>query len=390
MAEGGFEIPDDNVFTENEAESGLLDLRHELLRTKVDDFYTSLNKTPDVKDYNNFEFGKDGRHLFVNTDTGKVQVTHRNDPTKFLKIGTITPKVGGVDGVRRHLSISDFSTTKLPKKTVAKIMEIQQAIPDVDDAIELQDLSRTAESVTSKSSELETSLTEVLGTMDNPPLPMREIMALNQRLQSIKGELLNNLSKLTELDSEITQAKTVLSEMDDNNVDSEIKDRQHQKIKDLMVERRARLEVINENKSMLSTQIARVKNTIEVILYENTTLGERIRTLFREQGITLFTLITALGFCISTLVMAITGGGASVGGSGGGGDTKGWVKKQLIKLKDLLVSLGDRALTALPGIIGSVISWLFKTAGDAVGYLAEHLYMLLLLFVAGVLEIKKK
>ena len=44
-------------------------------------------------------------------------------------------------------------------------------------------------------------------------------------------------------------------------------------------------------------------------------MAERIRTLFREQGITILSILTALSMTISTIVIAITG----VFGEGGGG-----------------------------------------------------------------------
>ena len=47
-------------------------------------------------------------------------------------------------------------------------------------------------------------------------------------------------------------------------------------------------------------------------------LAERIRTLFREQGITIFSILTAFSMTISAIVLAITGafvGGGVTGGS---------------------------------------------------------------------------
>ena len=46
----------------------------------------------------------------------------------------------------------------------------------------------------------------------------------------------------------------------------------------------------------------------------------------------------------------------------------------------MLKKLGLKALDALPGIIGEVLSWLLPTLSKAVGWLAEHVY----LFVTGV------
>ena len=41
---------------------------------------------------------------------------------------------------------------------------------------------------------------------------------------------------------------------------------------------------------------------------ETGTLGERIRTRFKEQGITIFSILTALGMTLGVLIEAILGG----------------------------------------------------------------------------------
>ena len=41
-------------------------------------------------------------------------------------------------------------------------------------------------------------------------------------------------------------------------------------------------------------QFERIKQTIDKMLNQDMTLGERIQTLFREQGITITSVITAL------------------------------------------------------------------------------------------------
>ena len=94
-------------------------------------------------------------------------------------------------------------------------------------------------------------------------------------------------------------------------------------------------------------------------------------------------ILTAIGMTISTLVLALTGGG---GGAGGAtppaptdkGGVKEWVKKQLKALATLLGKLAGKAAAAIPGIIGSVVTWLLSTAGKAVGWLAEHTWALFL------------
>ena len=79
-------------------------------------------------------------------------------------------------------------------------------------------------------------------------------------------------------------------------------------------EKQARLEILSQNRKDLQTQVTKINQTPENVLDQNTSLVERILTLFREQGITMFSILTALSITISTIVLAITG--ASRGGRG--------------------------------------------------------------------------
>ena len=83
---------------------------------------------------------------------------------------------------------------------------------------------------------------------------------------------------------------------------------------------------------------------------------------------------------ISTLVLALTGGSAPVPApkqpdkSG----LKEWVKKHLQALGRTLANLAGKAAAALPGIIGSIVSWLLGTLGKTATWLAENLWALVI------------
>ena len=86
-----------------------------------------------------------------------------------------------------------------------------------------------------------------------------------------------------------------------------------------------------------------MKQTIEKVLDQDTFLAQRIRTLFREQGITIISVLTALSMTISTILLAVTD---AFGGGGGGGAAsppkdEGTLKKWLNRLasKDVLERL---------------------------------------------------
>ena len=69
------------------------------------------------------------------------------------------------------------------------------------------------------------------------------------------------------------------------------------------------------------------------------TLGERIRTLFKEQGITIVSILTAVVMAIGVLIEALLGGptvstttttsGNTSGGDKKGGGAREWIKNKL-------------------------------------------------------------
>ena len=69
---------------------------------------------------------------------------------------------------------------------------------------------------------------------------------------------------------------------------------------------------------------------------KDTSLGEKIRTLFREPGITIASILTAIRMAIGVLVEALLLGGGAATASGGGEPPpknekglKGWIRNKL-------------------------------------------------------------
>ena len=135
-------------------------------------------------------------------------------------------------------------------------------------------------------------------------LSMREILALDEALQKSRGELVNNLAKLRELDDVILLEQNNLAQAQrrgNEEAEKEIKAR----MKDLEIERSGRLEAASTNDKALRGQINRIKETINQILNEDTTLSEKVRILFREQGVTVVSILSAIALAISTIVASI-------------------------------------------------------------------------------------
>ena len=101
----------------------------------------------------------------------------------------------------------------------------------------------------------------------------------------------------------------------------------------------------------LSGHINQIHETIRRLLHEDKTLAERFRTLFCEQGITIVSILTAIGMGISTLVLALTGGGAGgtpspVHRPPNKGGVREWVKKHLQALGHALANFSSSWLVA--------------------------------------------
>ena len=109
-------------------------------------------------------------------------------------------------------------------------------------------------------------------------------------------------------------------------------------------------------KGRLKNQITSFKKLLLKYQDKDTSLGEKIRTLFREQGIMIASILTAIRMAIRVLLEALLpGGGAAASGGPPPKDEKGlkeWVRSKLKALASLLGKLGVKAAEALPGITG--------------------------------------
>ena len=158
------------------------------------------------------------------------------------------------------------------------------------------------------------------------------------------------------------------------------------RLDDLNTEKQARLEILSQNRKDLQTQASRIKQTLERALDKDTSLVETIRTLFREQGITIFSILAALSMTISKIVLAIAG---AFGGWGAGCSPpkdEGVFKKWLDRLAEALKRLTGKAAKALPAIIASAIGAILSFLGKAIGFVAEHKWALIV-FVTGLVSV---
>ena len=372
---------EETSFTEQPAVR--LRLRNRLLRNYLENLYKYLDVDGniDLVDTNLFkvEKYKSGaeKFSFYNGEDWVSLTNKRNG--KFLSKITIRNKFGGIERMKRILTIEgdipDFN------KSVTFAKKLQEQLPtdlEMED-IPLLDLGNLAEQVHIATREAAT----------NTDLDMREFLGIDKALRRVQGEIINNTAKLSELDKKLARDREKLDEIKNDPLYSEeLKNRIQERIDNAETERDARLEVLSMNKKELRSQISRIKETITKILDSDTSLAEKLRTLFREQGITLVAIITAIGMIISTIVVSLTGGGGAA--SSGGPTPKDnnklveWFKDKLKRLSNALKRLAGKAVGALPGIIGSIFGAILNFLAKAVGFAAKYVWTFLVFIVGAV------
>ena len=144
------------------------------------------------------------------------------------------------------------------------------------------------------------------------------------------------------------------------------------------------------------TQTERIK---DIISDKRRSLGDRIKELFRKEGVTIASLVTAVGMTIAAIALGIANALKKVIPTPTPGPTPPGPPKPNIpdKIRDVLkkfgrflLDLAKKGAAALPGLIGTIVSFILKTAGQAVGFLAEHLVLGLIAIVVIVFEVIMK
>ena len=260
---------------------------------------------------------------------------------------------------------------------------------DNQDNIMLQDIITKNEIATDNSIKLiETSLTETGAEASNQTggLTLRELEGLDKELRTISGSLRSAITKSIAKQVDIDRENPKLEEMaNDETYSDEQREEVRARLQRFQDEQKAINDQICILKGRYSNQMYQIRESIMKFLDKETgTLGERIRTLFKEQGITIVSILTALGMALGVLIEALLGGPSAstpTSQSATTSDKKGgareWIKNKLKALSQLLGKLADKVLASLPGIIGSIISWILNRAKKVIGWLSQNLWGLI-------------
>ena len=153
--------------------------------------------------------------------------------------------------------------------------------------------------------------------------------------------------------------------------------RRENKIKELQASRETasenQREQIDANMEEQQNEISRLEAENERI-EERMSLRDRVKLIFKKYGFTVFAVVSAVGLVIGVVVSNLKKGLTSLGKGVGGA----------------LKTIGKKIGEILPGMIGAIASFIFKTAGEAVGFLAKHAWLLILAAVTIMIEKFKK
>ena len=216
---------------------------------------------------------------------------------------------------------------------------------------------------------------------------LRELLGLDKQLRSKRGSLKVEVAKKVQLEELIKKERQKLEEFREyaGVYNDAMKEDITKRIDNLNEDLKVRQESIDILKGRLKSQIMSFKETIAKVLDKDTSLAEKIRTLFKKQGITIASILTTIGMTIGVLVEVLlpgmSGGGGGATTSGGPppkdeGGLKEWIRNKLKALVSLLGQLGIKAAEALPGIIEGIISWILNRAKNVVGWVSQNLWAL--------------
>ena len=334
-----------------------------------------------------------------------IRLTRVNNPNKFLSPGTLNIMYGkgGTHFVRDVIGVKDDDIIIPPihRKELRKInkrIASTKSSPERPENIEMQTVEQVEADLNTF---LETSTQTELALGPPGSLQFRELAGLDRSRRNMRTTVLKITSdreakkaREKELKDEIS--KVAYDEDGEVQFSEDLREKQRE-IKTLEEEIKLLDSEIREYHGKFRGQFQRIKQKIDKMLNQDMTLGERIQTLFREQGLTITSVITALGLAIGMIINSILSAAKSIVPPVPPAPTpkptpkpeppapkpepgiKGWIKEQLRNIANLLLKLADKMLIALPGI--SVVSFILKAASTAVGFISEHLWILIVTLV---------
>ena len=330
------------------------------------------NGTPiePLRKYDNFKLD-DGSLTFVYKSKSRRTVIDLGNinnrikpPSELRRLSVAKLKMMGFTDITDEDTHPYRTKYKVAREKVRKLNENlderskAMESPSTTDAEAIEMIEVTSKDIGTTVKDVEQDMSFIKPSGRDNLLRLRESEGLDKQLRTIKGSLKVAIAKRIDLEGRIKHEERKSNEIQDPKYSDDQRDVIEGRINKLRGELTERNKEIDILKGEASKQINQIKESITKFLDKETgTLGERIRTLFKEQGITIVSILTAVGMTIGVLIEALLGGPSTSTLTSGGtssGDKKGgareWIKNKLNALSQLLGKLADKALASLPGI----------------------------------------
>ena len=105
-------------------------------------------------------------------------------------------------------------------------------------------------------------------------------------------------------------------------------------------------------------------------LKEGLPLRERLKEFFKKNGVTIGSLVAATGIVLGVVLSQLKAGLAKVAGGVG----------------NALSALGKKIASILPGLLGAIVSFVFRAAGQAISFLGKNAWLLVLAVAAFLID----
>ena len=245
------------------------------------------------------------------------------------------------------LSLND----QIIEQNVETVRQLNQSRRDTKEREEkLKDLEKQNKKLSKTITEKEKVVNKLRDQLEKSTSP-DERKKLDEEISQVKRDLAQERSKnqntMQENNAEIDRLRQQLEDGEDQEVQQQIE----------------RLEVENERLGERNEE-----------LFSRMSLRDKVKYIFKKYGLTIFGVLAAVGTVIGVIVSNLKAGLTNVAKGVGNG------------LKELSKKLGQ----ILPGMVGAIVSFLFRAAGEAVGFLAKHSWLLIMLVVTFAVEQFKK
>ena len=264
-----------------------------------------------IRDYSKFKLKADGTISYKykktviylgNIDKGLKSITEisKLGVNRLITMGFTNITYEDIQPYQPKFQKARDEARKLNEKLNERSKTLESSSTTDVEAIELMEM--TSKDIDGL--EQETSFIEP--TERDKLLPLRELEGLDKQLRMIKGSLKVAIAERADLKARIEHEERKLSEVQDPKYSDDQRDMIEGRINKLRGKLTERNKEIDILKGEASKQINQIKESITKFLDKETgTLGERIRTLFKEQGITIVSILTAVGMAIGVLIEAL-------------------------------------------------------------------------------------